>query len=474
MKRFDLIKFAAAFLACAGAVLAATTATTCPSFVHKINITQYLDSGAALPVMGTVVAGASNSGLYTSSLTKDAPTLIPNTSGEYTTSTQITEDGQWVLYNAGGVKLIRIDGQFKTTVPATKPSTSDGSCTFWWNAPSGKLEVVYRESGDKVIHSVPVTFSANAAPTFGTDHILCQFTQQCDFSMGCARNHFLARIEYQPSSGVVNFGPVMVTLPSNGTTATEPNEWHPAASAPVPQMGCMCTISHNGAIACFNTGYDQWCGCIANEACLLRHKSFILLPFQEVNAPAVAWTTTLEMTMAISVNWAPKKYLFLSPTDSTRGLNSVTSNFWSDFKDWNYTNDTNYIAGDGDCIAYGNCSLHQDSCAGSHMPDSGTIWLVNYPTNTWTMILHLPSGVRLSHPAVWICQDPSCKIPQGAVAPLPGNHLKYRGVPLQGNNYMIDTRGRFVPNAQSTSKLMPGIYFSVAPDGRCQRILVYH
>ena len=466
MKRIDLIKFAAAFLACAGAVLAATT---CPSFVHKINITQYLDSGATLPVQGAVVAGASNGGLYTSSLTKDAPTLIQNTSGEYTTSTQITEDGKWVLYNAGGVKLIRIDGQFKTTVQATKPSTSDGSCTFWWNAPSGQLEIVYRESGDKIIHAIPVTFSANAAPTFGTDHIICQFTQMCEFSMGCARNHLIAREDI--NSAVVNYGPVMVTLPGNGTAATDANEWHPATNA-VPQMGCMCTISHNGAIVCFNTGYDAWCGCMANEACNLRHKSFILLPFQEVTAPAVAWATTLEMTMAISVNWAPQKYWFLSPTDSTRGLNSVSSNFWSDFKDWNYTNDTSYIAGDGDCLAYGNCSLHPDSCAGSRMPDSGTIWLANYHTNTWTMVLHMPSGVRLSHPAVWICQDPSCKT--GTVAPLPGNHLEYRGVPLQGNKYMVDMRGRFVPNAQSTSKLMPGIYYSVGPDGRCRRILVSH
>jgi hypothetical protein len=207
---------------------------------------------------------------------------------------------------------------------------------------------------------------------------------------------------------------------------------------------------------------------MADEFCLLRHKSFLLIPFQEKTAPAVAWTATLEMTMAVSVNWAPKKYLYLSPTDSSQGLNPISSNFWSDFKDWNYTNDTSYIAGDGDCIAYGNCALHPDSCAGSRMPDSGTIWLVNYHTNTWTMVLHFPSGVRLSHPAIWI--DPVVS----ANAPLQGNRLEYRGVPLQGNKYMIDIRGRFVPNAQSTSKLVPGIYYSVAPDGRCQRILVSH
>ncbi|HUI92734.1 MAG TPA: hypothetical protein VLX68_10845 [Chitinivibrionales bacterium] len=468
MKRIDLMTFAAALLASTGAVWAAT-----PPFVHKINITQYLDSGATLPVKGTVVAGGRNGGLYSSSLGNDAPALIPNTAGEYTTSTQITEDGQWVLYNGGGVKLIRVDGMFKTTVPATNPSTSDGSCTFWWNAPSGKLEVVYRENGDKTVHAVPVTFSTNAAPTFGTDRVIAQFTKALEFSMGCARDHFFARIDYDPNSGVCNYGPAMVTLPGSGAAATDSNVWHPATgNGGIPQMGCMCTLSHNGAIGCFNPGYDQWCCCMADEFCLLRHKSFILVPFQEKTAPPVAWQTALEMSMAFSVNWAPKKYLFLSPTDSTQGLNAVSSNFWSDFKDWNYTNDTSYIVGDGDCIAYGNCSLHPDSCAGSRMPDSGTIWLVNYNTNTWTMILHLPAGVRLSHPAVWICQDASCQT--GTIAPVPGNHLAYRGIPLQGNKYIVDIRGRFVPDAQSTSKLMQGVYYSVAPDGRCKRILVSH
>lgn len=467
MRRIYLYRLAAAFLVCVGM----TWAQTCPSFVHKANITHYVDSGATLAVSGTVVAGSINGGIYKSALGTNAPTLITNTSGDHTNSTDITEDGQWVLYSSGGIKLIRIDGQFKTTVPATNPSTSDGSCTFWWNAPSGKLEVVYRESGDKVIHSVPVTFSANAAPTFGTDHIICQFTSQCEFSMGCALNHFFTRIDYSPSSGVCNFGPVMVTLPGNGTTATEANEWHPAESAPVPQMGCMCTISHNGAIGCFNAGYDQWCGCLADEACLLRHKSFVLLPFQEVNAPAVAWPTTLEMTMAVGINWAPKKYLFLSSTDSTKGQTDLSSNFWSDFKDWRYTNDTSYIVGDLDCLAYGNCAVNPDSCAGSRMPDSGTIWLAHYPTNTWTMILRLAAGVRLNHPAVWICKDASCQ--SGTIAPLPENRLEYRGIPSQGTTYMVDIRGRrIVSNSTTALKLPPGIYYSVTQYGVMRRIAI--
>jgi hypothetical protein len=454
-----MYRLAAAFLVCVGMAWA----QTCPAFVHKANITHYVDSGATLPVAGTVVAGSNNGGIYKSALGTNAPTLITNTTGDHTNSTDITEDGQWVLYNSGGIKLIRIDGQFKTSVPATNPSTSDGSCNFWWNAPSGNLEIVYRASGDKVVHSVPVTFSANAAPTFGTDHIICQFTSQLEFVMGCAGNHFFAREDI--TSAVVNFGPVMVTLPSNGTAATEANEWHPAAAS-IPQMGCMCTISHNGAISCFNAGYDQWCGCLADEACLLRHKSFVLLPFQEMNAPAVAWLTALEMTMAVSVNWAPRKYLFLSSTDSTKGQTDLSSNFWSDFKDWRYTNDTSYIVGDLDCLAYGNCANNPDSCAGSRMPDSGTIWLAHYPTNTWTMILRLAAGVRLNHPAVWINQTVH------TITPLPENRPEYRGIPSQGS-YVVDIRGRrIVSNSTTALKLSPGIYYTVAPSGVMRRMVV--
>jgi hypothetical protein len=453
MKRICQYQLAAAFLVCIG--IASAQTTTCPAFVHKANITQYVDSGATLPVAGTVVAGAQKGGLYTSPLGKNTPTLVPNTQGDHISSTQITEDGQWVLYNAGGPVLIRIDGQYRTKVPVTA-SGSDGCCTFWWNAPSGKLEVVYRASGDKIVHAIPVTLSANAAPTFGTDHTIAQFNEAVEFSMGVSGTHFWSRIDD------AEMGPEFVTIPDNGNgIATDANIWKHT----VPKSwGCKCTISHDGSICLYNPGYDQWCGCLCDEFCLLRHKSFALVPFQEQTAPSLAWQTTLLKTMAVSVNWAPRKYLFLSSTDSTKGASAGTSNFWSDFKDWCYTNDNNYVAGDLDCLPY----KAPDSCAGSHMPDSGTIWLVHYPTNTWTMILRLPAGQRLAYPAVWI------KGPTSTMTPLYGNRLEYRGVPLQGNNYMVDIRGRILTNVGSVPKLIPGIYYSVTPNGQCRRIAVSH
>jgi hypothetical protein len=381
------------------------------------------------------------------------PTLIPNTSGGCN-STQITEDGKWVLYNQGGPKLIRIDGQFKTSVPVTADN-SEGCCTFWWNAPSGKMEVVYKASSSN-IHAIPVTFSDNAAPTFGTDRSIANIGSNTEFTMGVAGNHMFLRVDDN------HFGPKMVTLPAAGAATTA--DFYTPANNDYPAWGCKCTMSHDGRICCYNPGYDQFPCCIADEQYLLRHKSFVLLPFQEKTAAAVGWQAVLLKQKAVSINWAPRKYLFLSGTDTCKGATAGTSNFWSDFKSWCYTNDTSYIVGDADCLPY----KAPDSCAGKNMPDSGTIWLVHYPTNTWTMICHLDGGKRLGFPAVWI--DTSFKT--NTITPRHGNHLQYRGVPPDGKSYYFDIRGRIVPKTQTAQKPAPGVYYYRNPDGTMRRTVV--
>jgi hypothetical protein len=424
-----------------------------------------VDSGYVIPVKGgTVVSGLTyQNGLYKAALGSSTPVLIPNSNTDGTcNSTQITEDGQWVLYNAGGPRLIRIDGQFKTKVPEVSHG-SEGCCTFWWRAPSGKLEVVYRASDNLTVHAVPVTFGA-AAPTFGADHIILQLTAVpapgiMEFTMGVSGNHMFVRVDD------AHYGPKMITLPASGAAATSADFYVPAGTD-FPSWGCMTTISHNGSLCAFNTGFDQWCGCLANEFCLLRHKSFVLLPFQEKTAPSVGWQAVLLKTMAVSVNWAPRKYLYLNPADTTHGLSALSSNFWSDFKNWSYTNDSSYIVGDGTYLP--NASSPPDS----NMADSGTIWLVHYPTNTWTRILRplAPVGRNtfLGFPAVWIDKSTS-------VAPLPGNRLGqgHRSDPWQGNSYMVDIRGRrIVSNVQAAPKLPAGVYYAVARDGVMKRIFV--
>lgn len=453
MSRICISCFTAALLLC---IEMASAQTECPDFVHRENITQYVDSpGVTLPVTGTVVAGRRGGGLYVTSLGENNPTLVPNTQSDNLNSTQITEDGQWVLYNSGGPKIIRIDGEYKTTVPSVSHG-GEGCCTFWWNAPSGNLEVAYRTSDNRSIHAVPVTLSANAAPTFGSDHTIAQFDQVMEFTMGVAGTHIYARINTS------SYGPQMVTIPNNGNgTATNADFWAHTNGA---SWGCKCTISHDGSITCHNPGYDQWVGCVADEFVLLRHKSFVLLPFQEKGDPSLEWQNVLMKEMGVSVNWAPEKYLFLNPDNPDRGASAGTSNFWSDFKNWCYTNNNEYIVGDADCLPY---KVSEDSCAGENMPDSGTIWLVHYPTNTWTMVMRLDGGQRLAFPAVWIDQVTGCK-------PSPGSsRLEYRGVPSRGSEYIIDIRGRRVAaNGTDTRKLTPGIYYIVSPKGVMRRLVV--
>jgi hypothetical protein len=147
---------------------------------------------------------------------------------------------------------------------------------------------------------------------------------------------------------------------------------------------------------------------------------------------------------------ASAKFLLLNPKDSTHGLD--TNNLGSDVKGWCYTNDTTYLAGD---------AMGQKIGA-----DSGTIWLVHYPTNTWTRILRMDAANRLAFPAVWI--DKSVN----TIAPLPGNRSGYRVGPSQGSRYIVDIKGRIVSNATGAPKLIQGVYYVAARDGVMKRIIV--
>jgi hypothetical protein len=304
------------------------------------------------------------------------------------------------------------------------------------------VEVVYRASGDKIAHAIPVTFGA-AAPAFGTDHIIAQLNEIMEFTMGISGNHMFTRVDDS------HFGVKMITIPNNGSgTATDANFYTPAGND-YPSFGCKCTISHDGSIVCYNAGYDQWCGCMADEFCLLRHKSFVLLPFQEFTAPSVAWQAVLLKTRAISINWAPRNDLLLNPKDTTHGLD--TNNLGSDFKGWCYTNDSTYVAGD---------AMGQKIGA-----DSGAIFLVHYPTNTWTRILRL-SGKLLAFPAVWIDKTVN------TTEPWRGSRPENRCVPMPGSKYIVTIKGRIVSNDKDAKKLSPGVYYAVARDGVMKRVVV--
>jgi hypothetical protein len=420
----------------------------CPAFVHKVATKQYVDSGAVIP-KGTVVCGLLNAnGLFTAPLGQNTAALIPNSDKDgMCNSTQITEDGQWVLYNAGGPKIIRIDGQFKTAVPGTT-SKSEGCCTFWWHAPSGKLEVVYRAPGDATIHAIPVTFGA-AEPTFGTDHIIANLTGgAAEFTMGVSYNHIFTRFDD------AHMGPKMITIPNNGAgTATNADFYKPTE---YPYWGCRCTISHDGYICVYNPGFDQWCHCMLDEGCLTRYKSCVLLPFQEVTATPVSWPNTLVKTMAISINWAPANFLLLNPND-TGGHGLDTNSQGSQVAGWCFTNDSTYLS----CEAWG----HK---IGS---DSGCIFLVHWPTNTWTRILTpikpVSRATLLAFSSVWIDTSDN-----NGVIWLPGIPKGHRSELIKGNSSMVDIRGRIVPNAKTARNLVPGIYYFMNPDGVMRRVVV--
>jgi hypothetical protein len=419
MRRIYIYRLAAAFLLCIGMA----SAQTCPAFVKK---TAAIGNLSGLSFSGKVFAARFRGyGIYSSTLGQNNPTLVPNTSGDPNcNSLQVSDNGLWFIYNCGGVYVIGADGLHKTKVPVTA-SGSEGCCTIWWKCPQGDTEIVYRASGDKIVHAIPIHWGANG-PTFGTDRTIAQFNEVMEFTMGVSGNHMWTRVDDAHN------GPKFITLPGSGS-ATDASFWTPTT---FPSYGCMCTITRDGSLCVFNAGYDQWCTCLADEFCLLRHKSFVVLPFQLNTAPSIRWDTLLHR--ATSINWTPAQYVM-----------SDTNNLGSDAKGWNFTSDSTYLAGD----LYGN----------KVGADSGTIWLVHWPSNTWTKILSLNGGC-LAFSSVWINKT-------NAIAPRSGIHALNRAVPSKGAA-MVDIRGRIVSNGGMSPKLIPGVYYTVSQGGVMKRIVI--
>jgi len=458
-------------LAAALCMFVSTASAQCPSFAHRVCNATYLDSGYTLPVKGTVVSCFySGAGLVTAPLGSLNATPIPNTVGDGNcASAAITEDGQWVLYyGSGKLYIIRIDGQFKTQVPVVSlgggPGPGFGVCSFWYNAPGStpankKVEVAYRASGDADVHAVPVTFAANAAPTFGTDRLIAHFGGPISFTFGIAANHFFARIN---TAGYDC--PRMATIPATGN-ATDADLWVPTKQQ---TAGCMCTISHDGSIGGYNSGYAQWCLCLADQTCNFRHHSLTLVPFQEETATPVSWIDTLVKKRAISINWAPKRFFAFLPNDTIDGI-PLYSDYGADFGRWSYTNDINYIVGS---LQLANYNLPADSVnIRKACPDTGAIWLIHYPDNTWTRILRplapVSHSTLLEFPAVWI--DTTSV---GVILPIKENGQLNRNFFSAKKGYVFDIRGRMISNGAVVAKLIPGVYYTITPEGMMKRMVV--
>lgn len=402
-------------------------AGVCPTYTKKTAI-----EGEITQIPSGIVVSAVyfKKGLYKSALGQNTPVLIPGTENDQNcNSVHISPDGKWLVYNQGGPKVIGIDGKFKTSVPGTGASGSEGAVTIWWNSPKGGDEIVYRKTGDKVVHAIGITWGANG-PVFGTDRKIAEFTSSLEFSMGVAKNHMFVRINDN------KYAPQFITIPDNGNgVATDANRW---VMKDPPSFGCMTTLSPDGTKAVYNTGYTYWCDCVMDEACYYRHQSFVVLPFKEQTDPAISWVKDFIKLTATSINWAPAKYMFRDSLNRS-----------SDFKNWNFTNNEDYVVG--------------DHIGAKTVVDSGSVWLVNWKTNTWTKVLSMP-GSMFGFPSVWIDKS-------GSV----GNQrsLLNEQSTLPDGACLQDVRGRCIGTNETMPKdIAPGIYNYVAPDGSGKKVTV--
>jgi hypothetical protein len=371
---------------------------TCPSFDKKSAI---VGSQTNLPDGFIVYGLRSGNGIYRSSLRQFAQTLIPNTGSDRATYPALSADGAWLVYAAQtSLYVIGVDGAHRTKVPTATISVSSGMvCGVYRQSPKG-TEIFYKET-DTRLRAVAVTWSANG-PTFGADRLIGQFSNTILYSIGVAKNHIFTRLGIRSQ---------FATIPDAGNgTAGDNTEWQFTGAV---DQGCEETISFDGRICCHNPGLINQTDCIPNELGSMRHKGFVLLPFKENTAPSLDWTTFV-MNNALSVNWCPVEYRIGS-------LNDI------DFGEWNYTNDTSYIAG---------------SLKGALATIKG-VWLVHWPSNTWTMLTG--AGVNVAFPAV--CITGAVNVSRPAI---PTRNERISGA--CGDRLTFDIRGRGAPSRETSAR----------------------
>jgi hypothetical protein len=193
--------------------------------------------------------------------------------------------------------------------------------------------------------------------------------------------------------------PGYITIPGGGTgTATRTNFFQWANSIDSSTYGCGHTMSHDGRFCVSNSGYIG-SSCVPNKNAVaagnsMDHKGFYVAPFLRSGSPAID-IMTIPDQHGLSINWCPSTYQYGSYSQVDFGL-------------WSYSNDSGYVIG----VQQGNGT--------NSKPAVKSVWLVHWPTNTWTPLTPSTnpagaSGPTYTYPAVFFTANAGVqKMPYGS------------------------------------------------------------
>jgi len=321
--------------------------STCPPYTHvddvKLGLSKDLPNG--------YIAFELHNNLCRTSTKFYSPCVIPNTENEGPISVDISDDGKWILYisqKSGAANLIRATGEYKTPIPIN-PGYRVAS--FYRNSPYG-TEIFFVSSGT-TIDAIRVWLSDTNA-TFGAVRRIVQVDdslQLCPYdSYGITFDQVFGRLWVTHNDTLIHrLG--YLTIPNGGkgiATSANAFKWKNDLYSDV--WGCYATQSHDGKY------------CLANPGGMGRictppdHKGFVITPFRRDSDPSIDINLNVD-SLGVSLNWCPSEFRY-------GGVTEV------EFNQWNFSNNSDYVAG----ILMGTLALVHG------------IWIVEWKTNTWTLL----------------------------------------------------------------------------------------
>jgi len=369
-------------------------ALTCPAYTHKTAIKGQISS---LPAGWFVYAEEWGNGLYKSSIQSYSPSVIPSTESDQPRSIDISDDGKWIVYATGvgeyGARcyIVSTAGKFKTEIPTNHANT----VRFLRNSPYG-TEIFYTHSRSK-FHAVKVTLQDNAAPQIGQDRTVADFSSDWNYEItiwggsdgqyGVYGDQIVGKMG-EPVNGAQVNRTAFITIPDQGRGIAGPEDiykWandHPnSLESDGSYWGCGFTMSHDGQMCLQNSA---WIGneCLPSkystvqidgQTYLMDHKGPYITKFlRSGSLPIEINAQILDPAYGVSINWCPTEYWIGNYMDL-------------EFNEWSFSNSNQFVIG---------------ALKGRIAPRKA-IWILQWSTNTWTMITPDQNNTVYTDPAVY-------------------------------------------------------------------------
>jgi hypothetical protein len=301
----------------------------------------------------------------------------------------VSDDGKWIiaLRPWNQIILVAVDGSSVVEVPGTKDikwHRDEESFVGFWHSYPGKASAIFVGSINTV-YAMEVDLS-KPQPTFGPLKVVAQVS---GIGAGWMRDMGMAG---KHAFGGLGAPYSMLTLrPGRDEPAGAADLWTPSGQA---RFACGCHLSWDGAYSCHNPGgvakptplYDK---AIPGGG---AHTGPVILDFREAGSPAVE-AGELEISKSASVNWAPREYY----------------SGGHDWHEWHFTNNRHYLTGR---LLW--------TPKGERQQYKGGIWLLHWPSSTWTQITPAELGGKGDRHVAYLTDAAMPAAAKPATAPAAG------------------------------------------------------